>query len=92
MFELVTGKPPFYTQSLNSLIEMILEKQIPDVPGVSSDFNKLTLLLLEKDPVKRITFEEIKKHPFFDGFSLESNVPAAQPQFDLYLTSRGINP
>lgn len=65
LFEMATGKPPFSTTSLKNLIQMILETETPVVPGFSSEFNDLVGKLLEKDPIKRITWPELRKHPFW---------------------------
>lgn len=62
MFELATGKPPFCTNSLKDLITMILEANHPRVEGFSDEFNDLLNKLLEKDPIKRINWEELKSH------------------------------
>jgi serine/threonine-protein kinase ULK4 len=62
LFELATGKPPFCTNSLKDLITMILEANHPKVEGFSDEFNDLLNKLLEKDPIKRINWEELKGH------------------------------
>ena len=62
----------------------------------SSDFNDLLKRLLEKDPTKRMGWDDVKLHPFW----LSSKIPPEftkrvypqQTQFDLYLKGRGINP
>jgi hypothetical protein len=52
---------------------------------------------LEKDPIRRITWHELKSHPFWYStapvyqFKRKSFYPD-QPQFDKYLSGRGINP
>jgi serine/threonine-protein kinase ULK4 len=65
LFELATGKPPFSTNSLKDLITMILESDFPRVEGFTREFNDLLFKLLEKDPIKRINWEELKSHPFW---------------------------
>jgi serine/threonine protein kinase len=62
LFELATGKPPFCTNSLKDLIALILEGDFPIVDGFSGEFNDLLRKLLEKDPIKRINWEELKSH------------------------------
>jgi serine/threonine-protein kinase ULK4 len=69
LYELATGKPPFCTNSLKDLITMILEQDFPRVNDFSKEFNDLLSKLLEKDPVKRINWEELKAHPFWQGGS-----------------------
>jgi serine/threonine-protein kinase ULK4 len=65
LFELATGKPPFCTNSLRDLITMIVEGSFPPVEGFTKDFNDLLLRLLEKDPIRRINWEELKAHSFW---------------------------
>jgi serine/threonine-protein kinase ULK4 len=67
MFEMATGKPPFCTTSLKNLIQMILEAETPKVPDFSPEFNDLVAKLLEKDPLKRINWAELKRHPFWSA-------------------------
>lgn len=67
MFELATGKPPFFSNSLKDLITMIVEQDFPMPEGFSREYEDLLGKLLEKDPIKRINWEEIKAHPFFAG-------------------------
>lgn len=62
LFELATGKPPFSTQSLKDLIAMIVQSDFPRVDGFSLEFNDLLKRLLEKDPIKRINWDELKNH------------------------------
>lgn len=65
LYELATGKPPFSTSSLKDLIQMILESDFTKVDGFSPHFNDLLRKLLEKDPIKRINWNELKDHPFW---------------------------
>jgi len=54
LFELVTGKPPFSSNSLKDLITMIVEGDSPVTNECSSEFNDLLKRMHEKDPIKRI--------------------------------------
>ena len=65
LFELATGKPPFSTNSLKDLLTMIQKDNCPPVDGFSTEFNDLVQKLLEKDPIKRMNWEEIKNHSFW---------------------------
>ena len=68
-----------------------------ELSNFSEDFNDLVRRLLEKDPARRITWHELKAHPFWYStapvyqFKRKSFYPD-QPQFDKYLLGRGINP
>eukprot|EP01135_Chromosphaera_perkinsii_P004623 Nk52_evm16s292 gene=Nk52_evmTU16s292 len=62
----VYGKPPFLTPNIIDLHEMILNDSVPfpeDTP-IDGDLKNLLGRILEKDPKKRITMEEIKVHPW----------------------------
>jgi serine/threonine protein kinase len=65
LYEMATGKPPFAATGLKDLIQEIAEKDTPQVEGFSPLFNDLIKRLLEKDPVKRIYWEHLRKHPFW---------------------------
>jgi serine/threonine protein kinase len=103
MFEMATGKPPFCSSSLKALIQMILEADTPVVEGFSAQFNDLVSKLLQKDPIKRMCWEELKEHPFWDKRDTERDFIFSQMkpgtydypkqiQFDRYLESRNIVP
>jgi serine/threonine-protein kinase ULK4 len=67
LYELAFGKPPFFCSSLNDLIKQITEDPTPNLPNFSSEFNSLISGLLEKDPVMRISWKQLKAHPFWNG-------------------------
>jgi serine/threonine protein kinase len=55
-------------------------------------FNDLLLRLLEKDPIKRISWEHLRKHPFWTKEINQRKLPR-QPTFESYLKKyRGVNP
>ena len=94
LYELGTGRPPFYSSSLTKLIRQVTEGETPRVEGFSAAFNELLEQLLEKDPIKRITWASLPSHAFWGGcedFVTSRKLPK-QPQFDRYLVTRGINP
>ena len=90
LYELATGKPPFNATGLKDLIQQICEQETPKVEGFSPVFNDLLARCLEKDPVKRIYWEHLRKHPFWSKEISQRQLPK-QPQFDTYLTAHGIN-
>jgi serine/threonine protein kinase len=80
-------------------------KMIQDEPIQFSKLNVSSQLLdvlkkcLEKDPVQRITYEELILHPFWHLESYEVEIEdlkkykiPSEPQFDSYLRNRGIDP
>ncbi len=91
LYELATGKPPFSATGLQELIAQIVESGAPKVEGFSPEFNDLLSRLLEKDPVKRIYWEHLRKHPFWNKEINQRELPK-QPQFDSYLATRGVDP
>jgi serine/threonine protein kinase len=62
---MATGKPPFAATGLKDLISQICDSEPLKVEGFSPAFNDLLNRLLEKDPVKRIYWEHLRKHPFW---------------------------
>ncbi|XP_023021946.2 STKc_STK36 domain-containing protein fused [Leptinotarsa decemlineata] len=67
MYELLMGSPPFCTKSLLQLIRLIRYEEIK-WPTFSSE-NCMSFLkgLLQKNPLKRLTWDEILSHPFVKG-------------------------
>ena len=95
LYELAAGRPPFTSNSLKDLITIILENDVPlpiEGVGMSQDFNDLVRKLLEKDPTKRINWEEIRTHPFWREHQFTKRTYPKQEQFEQYLRSRGIVP
>lgn len=41
LYEMVAGKPPFYTSSLKTLIQMIQSDNVPQIPDLSGEMNDL---------------------------------------------------
>lgn len=64
LYELAVGRPPFYTERIVSLIEMIVREPVQYPPTMSPDFQSFLAGLLNKDPSKRMTWPEILAHPF----------------------------
>ena len=66
MYELVTGFPAFNAPSLRILYDKIKKNQINfRISGLHGDIKDLIENMVSKDPEKRYTLEEIKKHPYF---------------------------
>lgn len=69
LYEALFGRPPFASKSFTELEEKIRSNkpiEIPPGARVSQDCRDLLLRLLERDPSKRILFEEFFTHPFVD--------------------------
>jgi serine/threonine protein kinase len=64
LFEMTTGHPPFQSPSVGRLTQKILRDD-PTFPGNSSPlFCDIILRMLTKDPLRRITLQNIKQHPW----------------------------
>jgi fused-like protein len=71
LYELFHGKPPFFTNSIYKLIQMIVNKSIVWPPEMSSTFKSFLMEMLQKDPKQRATCESLLKHPFISDVPLE---------------------
>ncbi|KAM7176700.1 serine/threonine-protein kinase ULK4 isoform 1-T2 [Macrochelys suwanniensis] len=77
LYEMFSGRPPFFSESFSELIEQILyENPLPPkpkgsaLPKPSSHFLSLLDGLLQKDPQKRLNWTDLLQHPFWkDAFS-----------------------
>ncbi|XP_039086319.1 serine/threonine-protein kinase ULK4 isoform X4 [Hyaena hyaena] len=77
LYEMFSGKPPFFSESFSELIEKIFYADpLPPVPKdsslpkASSDFINLLDGLLQKDPQKRLTWAGLLQHSFWkDAFA-----------------------
>ena len=64
LYELFAGKPPFFTNSIYSLINLIIKDAVQYPPEMSADFKSFLQGLLQKDPRRRLTWPDLKRHPF----------------------------
>ena len=82
VFQMLTGAPPFKSNSEYVTFQKILatEYSFPDnVPQVGKDF---VAALLTLDPQDRLGFfriDDLKRHPFFHGFDLDTLEESAPP-------------
>ncbi|XP_048880834.1 serine/threonine-protein kinase ULK4 isoform X2 [Brienomyrus brachyistius] len=72
IYEMFSGKPPFYSESFSDLAKLILQGEPPPPRQNAAPFSEPTpefrsLLrgLLEKDPKKRLTWDQLLSHPFW---------------------------
>ena len=72
LYEMVSGLPPFYTQNVTEMYDLILNKPLKYPSFFSADLRSLLSGLLERDPSKRICGgEAFRNHPFFRGLDFE---------------------
>ena len=92
IYEMATGLPPFKASGLQQLITEIQTRPYEPIPGASPLFSDLLSRLLDKDPVKRISWEHLRKHPFWTKEVNGRKLPR-QPTFDEYLRKhRNVDP
>ena len=77
LYEMLFGVPPFYLKDLDKMYELIKTSQpkfLRQYP-ISKDAKDIIMKLLEKDPKKRLGYnnglEDIKKHPFFKDLDFD---------------------
>ncbi|NXU55856.1 ULK3 kinase, partial [Turnix velox] len=69
LYEALFGRPPFASRSFAELEEKIRSNrpvELPSRPPLSPECRDLLGQLLERDPLKRISFEGFFAHPFVD--------------------------
>lgn len=68
LFEILVGKTPFHSTSVDQLVQrMRTEKvRIPSSVKLSPECHDLLVRLLQSDPNKRISFQDLFDHPFLD--------------------------
>lgn len=66
VYEMLVGLPPFYSENVNEMYELILNKPLEFPPHVPKEARDLISRLLERDPTKRLTDgDAILKSPWF---------------------------
>lgn len=71
LYELFYGQPPFFTNSIYKLIQMIVNDPIQWPGPISENFKSFLLKMLQKDPADRISCEELLQHPFIADVKLK---------------------
>jgi len=92
LYELATGKPPFYCDSFKELMDKIQNQETPKVEGFSDNFNDLLFKLLEKEPMCRPSWNELSQHPIWRDDPFTSLPLPDQPHFERYLKCKGVDP
>ncbi|TDH65826.1 hypothetical protein CCR75_007211 [Bremia lactucae] len=64
LYELAVGKPPFYTDRIVSLIQMIVSDDVEYPSTMSAPFQSFLKGLLRKDPAQRLQWPKILHHAF----------------------------
>jgi len=76
LYEMLSGKPPFYSKNRGQMLRNIVERQVEMRPYFSPEAKSLLTALLQTKPNKRLgsspaDAEEIKQHPFFSSIDWE---------------------
>ncbi|KAM7446259.1 Serine/threonine-protein kinase 36 [Porites harrisoni] len=70
LYELFVGTPPFYTNSIFQLVNLICRDTVKWPENMSPDFQSFLQGLLTKDPNKRLSWPYLLRHPFVaDGIN-----------------------
>lgn len=66
IYEMVTLKPPFQAEDMQGLYKKILKGVFPKIPEhFSSDINAMLKLMIQVNPRKRPTCQQLIEHPIF---------------------------
>eukprot|EP00798_Chlamydomonas_sp_ICE-L_P011883 gene11883-14988_t len=64
LYELFVGQPPFYTNSIYSLIAHIVKDPVKFPTNITAEFKSFLKGLLNKKPSDRLGWPELLNHPF----------------------------
>ncbi|XP_049897195.1 serine/threonine-protein kinase 36 isoform X4 [Epinephelus moara] len=80
LYELHTGAPPFYTNSIFHLVQLIVKDQVKWPDTMSDVCTSFLKGLLTKDPQKRLSWPDLLHHPFVaDGVLVLSDTGLFSP-------------
>ncbi|XP_027129677.1 serine/threonine-protein kinase 36 isoform X1 [Larimichthys crocea] len=80
LYELHTGAPPFYTNSIFHLVQLIVRDQVKWPDTMSDSCTSFLKGLLTKDPQKRLSWPDLLHHPFVaDGVPVLSDSTVFSP-------------
>jgi len=71
LYEMLSGFPPFYNEEQETVLHNIQYAKLQIPKYISPKACAVLKALLERDPAKRITLLELKRHPFFEGINWE---------------------
>ncbi|XP_022435741.1 serine/threonine-protein kinase ULK3 isoform X2 [Delphinapterus leucas] len=81
LYEALFGQPPFASRSFSELEEKIRSNRVIELPlrpALSQDCRDLLQRLLERDPSRRISFQDFFGHPWVDLEHMPSGESLAQ--------------
>lgn len=71
LYELYYGQPPFFTNSIYKLIQMIVNDNIKWPGTISVEFKNFLLRMLQKNPDERVSCEDLMSDPFIKNVNLK---------------------
>jgi hypothetical protein len=88
LYALLFGKPPFESNTVEETYENIRNNKyhFPEI-GVSDRARDLIRRILLTDPARRLTLQEIRKHPFMEP---EEEIPRSLPIYTLAIPPHSI--
>ncbi|EQC36037.1 AGC protein kinase, variant [Saprolegnia diclina VS20] len=72
LYELLTGRPPWYTTDRETLYQRLRSSPLEFPAGLSVEAMDLIAGLLERDPSQRLRATEVLVHPFFKEVAWEA--------------------
>ncbi|XP_056140324.1 serine/threonine-protein kinase 36 [Lampris incognitus] len=80
LYELHTGAPPFYTNSIFELVQLIVRDPVKWPDTMSNTCKSLLKGLLTKDAQMRLSWPDLLYHPFVaDGVLVQSDASVSRP-------------
>ena len=70
LYAMLSGSVPFKGSNIKELHDAIISGDYPQIKGISKEASHLLKLILEVDPLKRITTENILTHPWLINVNL----------------------
>ena len=72
LYYMLSGIQPFRANSIKDLEKIVLKGKFDEIEDVSKEANDLIKDMLQVDPKKRITIDNILKHPWLNNVDLEN--------------------
>lgn len=79
LYIMVSGRLPFEDPNTGTLVKMVLRANPPFPATFSDTLKDLIRNLLRRDPSRRLTLEEIRRHPWFNE-PVEDHMPGEPPR------------
>ncbi|CAD8055051.1 unnamed protein product [Paramecium sonneborni] len=73
LYELFVGQPPFYTNQIYSLIQLIIKDPVKYPDNMSPEFKSFLKGLLNKTPSDRLGWPDLLNHPFIQESDQEKS-------------------